>query len=180
MMYEQGTITWIESSGGPLLLLASDLLPLWTGAGDLDFDQDMPSPRKESDYERACRVNDYLGVTDVAQGSGLVLDDEPLPTAWWPSPEPGGTLVRWVACKDPSTIAGYLKAHEDLEWVPSGIVFAVTSDQLYLFDAATPGYEVTEFLNIIVPKDRYYIDTCFLRPDDQTEFILHRLRPRQR
>ena len=179
MMYERGAITWIESSGGPLVLLASDLLPLWTGVGDLDFDQVQPLPPEETDYERACRVSDYLGVVDVAQGYGLVLDDEPLPTVWWPTPEPGGILVRWVACDGPSTIASHLDAHEDIEWIPSGIAFAVTSDELYLFDAAVPGSEVTDFLSIVVPKATYEVETCFLRPDDRTEFILHRLRPRQ-
>lgn len=67
---------WIASEGGPLILMEERLLPLWTGcfsADDSEF---------KSDYERACAVDGYAGVTSVSNGSALVLGDEPCQAAF--------------------------------------------------------------------------------------------------
>ncbi len=86
--YDAGTLLWMESGGGPLLLVPGEYLPFWGGI-------DPPTDGRQivahfryggddapaTDYDRACDVDDYLGVIEVGSGCGVVLGDEPLPTA---------------------------------------------------------------------------------------------------
>ena len=52
------SLIWLESTGGPLLLLEEDLVPYWHGYLSV-------SNSSLTDYERACEVSDYLGSIDV-------------------------------------------------------------------------------------------------------------------
>lgn len=72
---------WL-SSKGPLILLAHELLASWGGSDT-------------EDYDRACRVKDYLGAIEVGSACGLILGDEPLMICWSEISEKTGTVVRW-------------------------------------------------------------------------------------
>jgi hypothetical protein len=61
-------LKWIESDGGPLVLMSRELLPYWGGYDQFDLDPLDPA----HDYGRACSVNDYLGVLPVGPGDALV------------------------------------------------------------------------------------------------------------
>jgi len=106
-------LTWIESNGGPLLVLPCSLLSAWRGTDD-------PSPGEKveatfrwnpagvaTDYDRACDVSDFAGVIPVGSGEALVLADEPLPTTWLPAGD-GGSLARWRFGPDQASVNALL------------------------------------------------------------------------
>jgi hypothetical protein len=73
---------WIESAGGPLVVIPRSMSGEWKGiAGD--------------DYNEACRVENYLGLVARKWGDILVLGDEPLRTAVVSRSE-GPAIVRWM------------------------------------------------------------------------------------
>src|SRR5215203_1744748 len=102
--FESNGLSWLESGGGPLLLIPGEYLSLWEGIDPpTDGRQIVAKSRwnadnaAATDHDRACDVADYLGLIDIGDGNGLILGDEPLPTAWLPDEIAfGGILVRWV------------------------------------------------------------------------------------
>ena len=82
-------MNWIDSAGGPLILMERAALAFWGGCfsgGGSDF---------ESDYERACAVDAYAGVIQVEGRSALVLGDEPCETTVWRVAQGNDVIVRW-------------------------------------------------------------------------------------
>ncbi|MEW6736292.1 MAG: Imm21 family immunity protein [Acidobacteriota bacterium] len=81
------TLHWITSAGGSLILLSQHLLKQWMGCFLLSKDvsnlispYDISLPEStfageetETDYDRACAVEGYLGIIKVANGEGLIL-----------------------------------------------------------------------------------------------------------
>jgi hypothetical protein len=123
-------LQWIQSNGGPLLLLPSSLLGAWEGA-------DEPEPYRgvearshwnpggpATDYDRACDVPDLAGTVPVGAGEGLVLGDEPLATTWWLAPEIGGGILVTPSRPEsethsmpwPARAAGRASSNSDLRW----------------------------------------------------------------
>ena len=165
---------WVESNGGPLLLAPERYLLDWLGA-------DGPATGG-TDYERACSVDDYAEAIEVGSGQGIVLGDEPLPTAWHPIAR-GGMLVRWVAAPDEATIERVLA--ELPEGIPWESIFDVDIDAedgaLILFDAAVPGAELPrEHLRVTLPPGRYAFELSAYHPAANTALLLHRFRPEGR
>ena len=162
---------WVESNGGPLLLAPERYLRDWLGA-------DGPATGT-TDYERACAVDDYAEAIEIGDGQGIVLGDEPLPTAWRPARR-GGMLVRWVAAPNEAAIEQALASLP--EGIPWECIFEVDVDEedgaLVLFDAAVPGVELPpEHLRIALPPGRYAFELSAYHPSVDTALLLHRLRP---
>lgn len=171
-------LRWINSAGGPLILLSSEYLDAWfgcfhSGSDGLEAADDPLDIR--TDYGRACAVKDYLGVVEVSDGEALVLGDEPLSTAWWPLSSAEGVLIRWVYGDDHAEIMQYLARVDDMNWTPSGITLRVSKHPLYLFDAASPGDEADDRLILLLDEGHYDVATGDLRPDPNTNLLLHRL-----
>jgi hypothetical protein len=167
-MKSESSLVWIESAGGPLLLLEEDLLKYWNGC--FSTSEDTPT-----DYERACSVHDYLGVIVVDSGHGIVLGEEPFSTAWWPSATLGqGFLVRWVYAEDEAAVTYALEHLPNTAWQSTDVEFQVSNDKLLLFDAACSASDVDERLVIEIPEGWYVAETLHYQPDEQTSLILHR------
>src|SRR3954469_24678614 len=77
---------WIESGGGPLVVVARAAASRWKGASS-------------EDYDLACAVEDYTGVIDGEFGQAWVLNDEPLRTCVLELPA-GLAIVRWRYAPD--------------------------------------------------------------------------------
>jgi len=130
---------WI-SCNSPLLLVARDQLSSWEGT-------DIPSNGRKvearfrwnpdgppTDYDRACDIDDYIGVIDVGTGKGIVLGDEPLMTTWL-SLSDGGLLVRWAYSESENDLISSALTLTDDAYEDSGITFVVTNSPLVLFAA---------------------------------------------
>src|SRR5438128_2525114 len=79
-------LRWVQSLGGPLVVLPARHLAAWGGC---------VRPRSATDYDRACGVYGYQGVIPAGAGEALVIGDMPLLTA--PCRLAGiRYLVRWL------------------------------------------------------------------------------------
>lgn len=182
MIYERGPLLWIDSAGGPMLLLSSELFAQWQGVFT-EFDRygydwpypDLPPP-KETDYDRACAVDGYLGLVSVGDGYGLVLGDMPMDTAWYPLSVTEGILIRWLYGNDSANLLQRLLPIDEGAWTPSGMSVHVGEHPLYLSDSAAAGEPETERLTISLAAGEYAVDTGILEPDPHTQMVVHRLR----
>lgn len=176
---------WIESGGGPLLFVSRDLIGFWEGARDVapfreaNADSRWRQGGKATDYDRACDIDDLIGVIGVGPGTALVLGDEPLPTTWIAEKTGGGTLVRWVAADDDeSALALAHEASAGADWAP-GPLLEVADQPLVLFDSAIAGDErPRDELEVVLSAGRYRVYTARMQGDDgEAEVLLHRLIP---
>lgn len=166
------SLRWVESGGGPLLLLPEPLLAEWHGA-------EGPST-EHTDYERACAVQDYLASIPVGRGVGLVLGDEPLTTAWLPARGGrGGTLVRWVHAPDDAAVLAALTEEVGAPMPGQAGVALPVRAPLVLFDSAYAGRDLPpDRLRIELPPGDYLVETLSLHPDPAVSLLLHRFSPR--
>ena len=157
---------WLESGGGPLILLP-DGLP-WRGA---PFNADPLST--EHDYGRACAVRDYAGVVQAGRGTALILSDEPLATAWVPSPT-GGRLVRWGHAPDETAAIDAFDEQAGVElatWT-----WDVTVPTCDLFDSAWDRPSAKEWVRVALQPGTYRMSTVLVEPSREIRLVLHELR----
>lgn len=174
---------WIESAGGPLLLLSECSLGNWGGVLDLMSgavaDVSYSPSRKPTDYDRACSVEWYIGFIDVGIEQGVVFGGEPLRTAWVPIiTERGGIIVRWVFGESESEFLNWLDKIPEVIFRSNGS-FVVKEPRLLLFDSAVAGRNVKkrpdEYLSIEMKPGVYSIKTAIYQPDARTSMIVHRI-----
>ena len=89
---------WVSCRAGPHLLLPAELLGAWEGVKKPSFGRivraifrftmDPASPA--TDYDRACDVNDLLGLIPVGDGHALVLGGDEVPMSTWIAHPDGG------------------------------------------------------------------------------------------
>lgn len=171
-------MTWVESAGGPLILMSEALLPYWGGSEPpppgtsvtATFRWSVDGPA--TDYDCACDVAAYAGVIRIGDGQGLVLGDMPMPAAWWP--DGGGFLVRWMAAPNDEAVLNILRGLSlDLAWDPEA-EFEFRAGPLVLFDSAWPGSDVrSEAIRLELAAGRYRVDTALLETED-ISIVLHR------
>ena len=167
------SVIWVESTGGPLILLEEDLVPYWRGylsASDSGM----------SDYQRACEVSDYLGSIEVGSRSGVVLGEQPFSSTWWQDRElDHGMIVRWICAENEAPVIQALTNLSASNWQRTDVVLEVTKGSLLLFDSASPGNDIETFILIQFPKGTYIAETLHYEPNQDTCLILHRfiLRP---
>jgi hypothetical protein len=165
-----------------LLLLAEDLLGFWDGVRaparfrEVDAGFRWSPSRGPTDYDRACDVDDYLGLIEVGPGTGLVLGDAPLPTAWVVDQSDSvGYLARWIQADPDLDVRQVIRSNAaNLEWNPS-VSFALDASPLVLFDAAQPGDAVgRQQLRIQFVPGQYDVATAEYCGDKDERLLLHR------
>lgn len=160
---------WIESGGGPLVLVADSDVSSWAGIDPAGSDA-------ESDYDRACAVMDTIAPITVRGMRVVVLGDEPDRTAI----RTFDTLmhwVRWRAAPSEQALWDALNgAHlSGLDWTASG-VFDAQGGDYRLFDSAFAGAEIEGSLSFSIEPGRYAIETSPFKPSKDIEVLLHRFR----
>ncbi|MEU1119885.1 MULTISPECIES: Imm21 family immunity protein [unclassified Streptomyces] len=88
------SLVWVESMGGPLIVVPVSALPSWggcTGSGLMAGDATDPD-----DYDRACAVDDLAGVILIDENGmqALVLADEPATSCYLPQHR---AFLRWLS-----------------------------------------------------------------------------------
>ena len=150
---------WLNSTGGPLILLERSLLCYWRGT--------MTNSQSEpSDYDRACNVDDYLGLIDVGSGQALVLGDEPMQTCWWPLTLCQGILVRWHWA--PSEDVVYKSLAGDLNnitWENADLEIRFSDGDLIVIDSSCLGDDLDDSLKFQLNPGQYRVDTALFRPN---------------
>lgn len=163
------SLAWIESGGGPLVLVAVGDVGSWMGIDPVGSDT-------ESDYDRACAVMESIAPVAVRGMPVVVMGDEPDCTAvrtfdglmHW---------VRWRAAPNEQELWDALNgAHlPGLDWRASG-EFDAREGGYRLFDAAFSGKEIEDSLSMSMPPGRYAIETSPFKPSREIEVLLHRFR----
>ena len=160
---------WIESAGGPLVIVPERSLGAWHGADGPDV--------TETHYESACAVADYVGLVRLDGAQAVVLGDEPLRTAWRPGAS-GGLLVRWIAAPSEADVERALATLPDILPWEQVLDFDHPGGTLVLFDAAVPGAELPDdHLRLDLPAGRWTLGLSAYHPDDDVALLLHRLAP---
>jgi hypothetical protein len=183
MIFQYGETRWIQSNGGPLLLLAQSLLRDWggilRGTQGLDAEFRWRGEGCATDYDRACDVKDYVGVIRVGAGHGLVLGEEPFLTCWRPSADrEGGILVRWVCADNESAVRKHFKGLDEVQFTSTPHILRVAEPDHYLFDSSEPGEDLgpEDALPVDLAPGVYGLANFWFKPDSSTELQLHRLR----
>ncbi|MEU9498472.1 Imm21 family immunity protein [Streptomyces sp. NPDC048196] len=158
---------WIESTGGPFVLLPATHALDWQGIeGD--------------DYDAACLVEDYLGRVEFGPEDqkvpGIVVADEPLPTTFLPDLQ---CFLQWsYAPSEQALVDGARSSFHDIDDWHQGPALDV-QDQLIVFDATVPGHslEEAETLPVSLPAGSYRFHTADFEVGDDVAGRLHALRP---
>jgi hypothetical protein len=160
------SLRWVESTGGPLVVLSQDLAGEWSGyAGP--------------DYDLACTIDGFVGFAPEGDqprpGPVLVLGGEPLRTTFLADSR---CLVRWNYAESEEGLLAAVRerlAGEDA-W-DEGVAYDVAGPTV-LMDASLPGPEADgEWLELDLPSGEYDVRTLFFESGD-TSAVLHRFTPR--
>jgi hypothetical protein len=117
---------WIESTGGPLVVVPQSLRSEWKGVAG-------------GDYEEACGVDDYLGILHRAWGVALVLGDEPFRTTVIQRAE-GPAIARWIYAPDADRVLEFALHVELNERSPLETIQVQLVDDAYvIIDSAAEG-----------------------------------------
>lgn len=93
---------WIDTEGGPFLLLAEKSLSSWRGTEGWTFET---HGEDVSDYGRACGISDWIGPIRCGDDTGYVLGGDIGPVSWINTEElNGGYLVQWLGVDDEAEI----------------------------------------------------------------------------
>ncbi len=181
-------LRWIESGGGPLIVIPVEIAHHRRGDGGLglpngDLSSVWDTVRDQTDYGRACGVSNSLGVLQVGPGECLVLGDEPMSTAFLPTGD-GCLLIRWIHAENEKDVVRAARSVPKSHWEHFPHPFRVGRSGLLLFDSANPGDDLPPPLSegiwswsrLPVSTGTYLVSTGDYQPDDPTHVILHRLR----
>jgi hypothetical protein len=181
-------LIWIESDGGPLVLLGENHLNVWSGIfnkslytkGIVEEAKDFMDAQ-EADYGKACLVDDYIGMIELEDGIALVFGEEPMPTTILYSSPNEAVFARWYYGEtDSETLLLALNFATIKNWEFILNVNFVSNMQ-YLFDAAFDGRglknkkENTDFLQLHLNSGQYNVFSNKYEPNERTRFYLYRL-----
>jgi len=163
-------LTWVESAGGPLLVVPASALSHWGGSTDDD------GPVETwGDYGRACAVEGYIGLLSVGGQQALVLGDEPATTAYLPAER---LFLRWAAADSEAELVaaakralqGHVQWEEDLVWD--------IREPVVLFDPAWPGSEIEPDNHLVldIEPGRYRVRATYVEDRSNWMFLV-RLQP---
>ncbi|MGG2464406.1 Imm21 family immunity protein [Streptomyces sp. RGM 3693] len=158
---------WIESTGGPFVIVPAPHAAVWQGIeGD--------------DYDEACLVEDYVGRVEFGPAAqkvpGIVVADEPLPATFLPDLQ---CLLQWsYAPSEQALIDGARRSFDGIDNWHQGPVLDV-HDPLIMFDATIPGnsLEQAETLSVSLPTGSYQFHTADFEIGDDVAGRLHAIRP---
>jgi hypothetical protein len=167
MMYDK--LDWIESEGGPLMLAPRSALVDWHGI--------LSTAGSKTDYDRACDIEDEIGVISIMGKAAIVLGDMPNRTAllclgkeiivlrwqWAPSEE---ALLSAVFAATGFRSLQFSRNCSILAW----------AEDYWLFDSGVPGDEVSEHLHVRMEAENYLIETAYLKQNRDVCAVIHRLR----
>jgi hypothetical protein len=180
-------LKWIDSEGGPLILISDKTVGLWSGIlkrsaylANIEDDADDFLDPEEADYGKACLFKDYLGLLNINNEDVLILGGEPMLTTFLiSSGKP--VLARWYYGEDEVFVDETL-LNIDLNSIDNwkfSLTINLTSDKQLLFDSAYSesmlNKQQQDYLQINIKSGEYKVSTSVYEPDNKTKLILHKL-----
>lgn len=168
-------LPWLNSAGGPLILLERESGPYWMGNLETAESRRGEGATHPTDYDRACGVEDYVGLILVGPSQALVLNDEPMQTTWWPLDKSNGMLVRWRWATNEDEVFAVMSNIPTNVWEDTGLNLRFSNGDLILFDSAYHFNEIESSISIRLEAGLYSIQTAEYRPTPTVSLVLHRL-----
>jgi hypothetical protein len=130
-----------------------------------------------TDYDRACDVEDWLGLINVGEGKAIVLGGDETATTWLDLIESQeGMLIRWIYADSDEDIINRAKTLHNEPGKEEVFEFKVGNSDLILFPAAESGsYKVSPRMKFNLSNGTYKISTIEYE-DEQTSVVCHRFR----
>ena len=161
-------VEWLDTGGGPFVILPSHSLRKWGG---------LRAEGAPNDFDRACDVTDYLGTIPFDAAQALVLGDDPFPTAFFAAPTFGGAyIVRMLWGEDLEKATRAVHAIPRSSWTTEQLLFDGGSGALVLFDAAHPGPQAPHRISVPLGPGRYAVASADWE-DGTMGLLVHRLVP---
>ncbi|WP_042446944.1 Imm21 family immunity protein [Streptacidiphilus jiangxiensis] len=179
--------TWVESMGGPLIVVPASALTRWHGCTQSGMAAG--SGDVLDDYDRACEVEGLAGVIAVGDegAQGLVLADEPASSFYLPEHQ---AFVRWLGANSEADLiaAAYaVLADPATSWEECGIW--ETDGPAVLLDSVTAGADLSiEYPNgtdipeqapVSLPPGRWKVRAVYASPNEDTSVGVIQLQPQQ-
>jgi len=103
---------WVDTHGGPFILVAESLLPSWRGTEGWSYETHGDD---DSDYSKACDVIDWIERIGCGEGEAYVLGGDIGSVSWITDDGlVGGYIVQWIGIDDESSILPALQS-DDLQ-----------------------------------------------------------------
>ena len=167
---EKAILNWIECDGGPHILLEKHLVEKWEAVNC------------SSHYDKACEIDDYIGLLPVGDGYGIVISED-VPRSTWieANDKKGGYLVvlNYVEENiDENTIIQNIKGIDENLFEPSGLQVSIKDHSLFLFAACDYGPDwIYSYSDISIEPGKYAIDSVERYTFGDCSFRVHRLKP---
>lgn len=156
---------WLNSSGGPFVVMEEAKAPLWTGGRG--------SP---SDYDQACQSADYASKLILHSSEVLVLGDEPLQTAIATSDD-RQFIIRWKWADSDNDVKDVI---EQLDLSTVDVIEKLVVDwkdqPLVMFDAADT-FDPAQCRRFSTRSGPNEISTFIYAPSPRTSILVHALAP---
>lgn len=178
---------WVTTVGGPIVILPVAAAKNWSGAFSRKSieaqkivfvpEDDFLNPL-ETDYGKACEIEDYIGTFDFNGDKAIVLGDGPNSTTCLEIGDKEILIVRWIYAENDESVDFYLRSDKIkklTDWVWNETIYVKHADYV-MFDSAEPGFEIleNEALYFKLETSEYTIKTCEFKPDDETFLVLHK------
>lgn len=171
-------LSYIETEGGPFILLPLELKKSWTGVGEAPEEgSDEDDDEDETDYDRANEFVSSVGVLSVGKGEALILGEAEV-TAFRATDDGGVFIQRVYGDDDAEVIALVDAAVGSGKWKTTQHTLEVTGKgKLALFDSAYAYADADEdqILQISLAPGAYSVETARVAEGD-VEVGLVRLR----
>jgi len=130
-----------------------------------------------TDYDRACDIEEWIGLVNVGEGKAIVLGGDETSTTWFPLAESQeGMLVRWIYANSDEEIINKAKSLSNELGKGENFEFRIEDSELILFAACEASDDrIYARLKFKLPSGTYKIVTIEYE-DEQTSVICHRFR----
>jgi hypothetical protein len=162
------SMKWINSAGGPLVLIPRSALIRWRGAAD--------GHGVGTDYDAACAVSSYAGVIHRHGVDILILNDEPLQTTAVAT-EDAVFLVRWMYAPNESAVLASLRDIRGRLGPPcERASLASVECEYVLLDAASTGSSAGDRLDVVFGFCPERVETHVWKPETDVGLLVHVLK----
>lgn len=151
---------WIESAGGPLVVIPRSMSGNWKGIAS-------------DDYNQACGVENYLGLVTREWGDVLILGDEPLRTAVVARSK-GPAIVRWMYAPNEDRLLDVaVTADLDGIWPVETLSVRLLDEPYVIFDSGANDSTAPR-LEFTPPPGSRPVHTYIIKdPGHEVRLILH-------
>ncbi|HLH98514.1 MAG TPA: Imm21 family immunity protein [Xanthobacteraceae bacterium] len=170
---------FIDSNGGPLVMLERDLLPLWKGDDGASVRQAVGLISEvQTDYQRACAIPGWIGKIEVDDDRyGIVFWGDLLGLGYVKNND-GSVLIVRPYCDIEDIYNHIMIANNNARALRKDFDIRIECRKSVIFDSAFPGEEIlSDCLHLDLSPGRYEALTYSHKIED-AEIVFHLLRLR--